>query len=118
MFLQKLFFTAALTALCALLSPTSSSAQEKKTVGLAVANLQADFFNQIKQSVEAEAKAKGVSVITADAKGDSATQVSQVQDLITRGIKALIYIPAGATAAGVPVKAAKAANIPVICVDR
>jgi ribose transport system substrate-binding protein len=85
---------------------------------LAVANLQADFFNQIKQSVEAEAKAKGVTVVTVDAKGDSATQVSQVQDLITRGIKALIYIPAGATAAGVPVKAAKAANIPVICVDR
>ncbi|WP_163028321.1 substrate-binding domain-containing protein, partial [Pseudomonas viridiflava] len=45
-------------------------------------------------------------------------QVSQVQDLITRKIDALIYIPAGATAAGVPVKAAKAAGIPVIAVDR
>jgi ribose transport system substrate-binding protein len=118
MFLQKLFFTAALTALSALLSPTSSSAQEKKTVGLAVANLQADFFNQIKQSVDAEAKAKGVSLIVADAKGDAATQVDQMQDLITRGVKAIIYIPAGATAAGVPVKAAKKANIPVINVDR
>ena len=94
-------------------------AQDKNiTIGLAVANLQADFFNQIKQSVEAEAKAKGITVITVDAKGDSATQVSQVQDLITRGVKALIYIPAGATAAGVPVKAAKTAGIPVICVDR
>ena len=44
------------------------------TIGLAVANLQADFFNQIKQSVEREAKAKGVKVITVDAKGDGATQ--------------------------------------------
>ena len=43
----------------------------------------------------------------ADAKGDAATQVDQMQDLITRGVKAIIYIPAGATAAGVPVKAAK-----------
>jgi ribose transport system substrate-binding protein len=99
-------------------SLTSIAQPKDVTIGLAVANLQADFFNQIKQSVEAEAKAKGVTVVTVDAKGDSATQVSQVQDLITRGIKALIYIPAGATAAGVPVKAAKAANIPVICVDR
>ena len=74
---------------------------------MAVANLQADFFNQIKQSVEREAKAKGVKVITVDAKGDAATQVSQIQDLITRGVDALIYIPAGATAAGVPVKAAQ-----------
>jgi ribose transport system substrate-binding protein len=104
-----------------MVSSTSSgiSAQTKKpVVGLAVANLQADFFNEIKQSVEAQGAAKGVDVITVDAKGDAATQVSQIQDLITRGITALIYIPAGATAAGVPVRAARAAHIPVIAVDR
>lgn len=105
-------------AFAALLSPTLGSAEQKKTVGLAVANLQADFFNQIKQAVTAEAKAKGVEVVVADAKGDAATQVDQIQDLITRGVKAIIYIPAGATAAGVPVKAAKKANIPVVNVDR
>jgi ribose transport system substrate-binding protein len=53
-----------------------------------------------------------------DAQGNSSTQVSQIEDLITRQIDVLIYIPAGATAAGVPVKAAKAAGIPVIAVDR
>ncbi|TIN03149.1 MAG: sugar ABC transporter substrate-binding protein, partial [Mesorhizobium sp.] len=79
-----------------------ASAQEAKKLGLAVANLQADFFNQIKQSVEAYGKEKGIEIVTVDAKGDSATQVSQVQDLITQNIDALIYIPAGATAATVP----------------
>jgi ribose transport system substrate-binding protein len=88
------------------------------TIGLAVANLQADFFNQIKESVERAAHERGIEVVTVDAKGDSATQVSQVQDLISRQIKALIYIPAGATAAMVPVKAAKSAGIPVVTVDR
>ncbi|MBP0944949.1 sugar ABC transporter substrate-binding protein [Pseudomonas alliivorans] len=100
------------------LATTGQAWAENLTVGLAVANLQADFFNQIKQSVEAAGKEKGIKVITVDAQGNSATQVSQVQDLITRKIDALIYIPAGATAAGVPVKAAKAAGIPVIAVDR
>jgi ribose transport system substrate-binding protein len=95
-----------------------ASAKDTKKLGLAVANLQADFFNQIKQSVEAYAKEKGIEVVTVDAKGDSATQVSQVQDLITQNIDALIYIPAGATAASVPTKTAKAAGIPVINVDR
>src|SRR6201988_2429240 len=109
---------AAAFGICASSLSTARAEEKEKTIGLAVANLQADFFNQIKQSVEAEAKAKGITVITVDAKGDSATQVSQVQDLITRGIKALIYIPAGATAAGVPVKTAKAAGISVVCVDR
>ena len=96
----------------------AASAKEAKKLGLAVANLQADFFNQIKQSVEAYGKEKGIEIVTVDAKGDSATQVSQVQDLITQNIDALIYIPAGATAATVPTKTAKAAGIPVINVDR
>jgi len=91
---------------------------KQKTIGLAVANQQADFFNQIRQAVEAEAKAENVKVIVADAKGDSNTQVSQIQDFITQQVDAIIYIPAGATAATVPVKAAKAAKIPVVTVDR
>ncbi|WP_394848694.1 sugar ABC transporter substrate-binding protein [Pendulispora brunnea] len=95
-----------------------SGGDKKVTLGLAVANLQADFFNQIKTSVEAEAAAKGVAVVVADAKGDATTQVNQIQDFITRQVDAIIYIPAGATAAGVPVKAARDAKIPVVTVDR
>jgi len=83
-----------------------------------VANLQANFFNQIKQSVESYAEEKGIDVITVDAKGDSATQVSQVQDLLTQNIDALIYIPAGAAAAAVPARLAKQQGIPVVNVDR
>jgi ribose transport system substrate-binding protein len=109
----------AAVATVALFAATGAGfAKDAKKIGLAVANLQANFFNQIKQSVEAYGKEKGLEVITVDAKGDSATQVSQIQDLITQGIDALIYIPAGATAASVPVKAARAAGIPVINIDR
>jgi ribose transport system substrate-binding protein len=118
MFLRNSKFTVTAASLCLFIASSLSSSAEETTVGLAVANLQADFFNQIKQSVEAEAKTKGVKLITVDAKGDASTQVDQIQDLITRKVSALIYIPAGATAAGVPVKAAKAAGIPVINVDR
>lgn len=100
------------------LAAAASPARAEDTVGLAVANLQANFFNQIKDAVNAEAKSKGVAVDTADARGDSATQVNQIQDMITKSVKALIYIPAGATAAGVPVRDAHAAHIPVVNVDR
>ncbi|MGC4154031.1 MAG: substrate-binding domain-containing protein [Propionicimonas sp.] len=91
---------------------------DQKTIGLAVANLQANFFNQIRQSVEAAAAEQNVKVVVADAGGDSEKQVSQIQDLITQEVDALIYIPAGATAATVPVREAKANNIPVVTVDR
>src|SRR5919198_1560761 len=68
----------------------------KPRIGLAVANLQADFFNQIKQSVTKEAAKQGLQVIVADA----------------------LYTPAGATAAGVPVKDARKAHIPIVAIDR
>src|SRR3954464_7054970 len=92
--------------------------KDKPRVGLAVANLQADFFNQIKQSVTQEAAKRGVAVVVADARGDAATQVNQIEDFVTKKVDAIIYIPAGATAAGVPVKDAKRADIPIIAVDR
>jgi ribose transport system substrate-binding protein len=106
------------TAAVLALSLGSAEAKELKKLGLAVANLQANFFNQIKQSVEAEAKARGIEVVTVDAKGDGPTQVNQVQDLLTQNIDALIYIPAGAAAATIPVKLAHQSDVPVVNVDR
>lgn len=111
--LISLFAAAALT--------TASSASADigiEKIGLAVPNLQADFFNQIKLGVEGYASKLGIEVIVADAKNDTATQVSQVQDFITQGIDAFIYIPAGAAAAAVPTRLARSEGIPVINVDR
>lgn len=88
------------------------------TIGLAVPNQQSPFFVAIREWVEKEAEAEGVSIVFADAKGDSDVQVSQVQDFITQDVDAIIYIPAGATAATVPVRAAQDAGIPVVTVDR
>jgi len=106
----------------ALLASTASAASAEgigiETIGLAVPNLQADFFNQIKLGVEGYAGNLGIEVIVVDAGNDTATQVSQVQDLITQGIDAFIYIPAGAAAAAVPTRLARQAGIPVINVDR
>ena len=108
----------AATTAAILSAPLGASAAEVKKIGLAVPNLQADFFNQIKLGVEKYATEKGIEVIVVDAKNDTATQVSQVQDLMTQGIDAFIYIPAGAAAAAVPTRLARQAGIPVINVDR
>jgi ribose transport system substrate-binding protein len=110
--------TAVIAGLALSASPAAMAQGQGKKIGLAVANLQAEFFNMIKQSVEAYGKEKGYTVVTVDAKGDATTQVNQIQDLIAQKIDALIYIPAGATAAAVPVRAARAAKIPVVNVDR
>lgn len=87
-------------------------------IGLAVNTLRDDFQNQIKQAAEEQAKSRGATLLVADAKGDSATQVNQVQDFLTQQIDVLIYIPAGADAASVPVKAAHDAGVKVVALDR
>lgn len=109
---------AAAVALSGCSAGGNASSNDEITIGLAVANQQADFFNQIRQSAQAEAKKKGVKLIVADAKGDADTQVSEIQNFIAQQVDAIIYIPAGATAATVPVKQAHAQNIPVVTVDR
>lgn len=115
--LKKALLVAA-TTLYALSMPLTASAGEVKKIGLAVPNLSADFFNQIKLGVEGYAAKLGIEVIVVDAKNDTATQVSQVQDMLTQGIDAFIYIPAGAAAAAVPTRLARAEGIPVVNVDR
>lgn len=120
---MRLKFAAAATALtlgmtslagCALTDQGSDSV----TIGLAVANQQADFFNQIRESVQAQGKEHDVDIVLSDAGGDADRQVSQIQDFITKKVDAIIYIPAGATAAAVPIRDARAAGIPVVTVDR
>lgn len=115
-FMKGLLATTAMAVMST--AATAEGVGGVKTIGLAVPNLQADFFNQIKLGVEGYAGALGINVIVVDAKNDTATQVSQVQDLITQGIDAFIYIPAGAAAAAVPTRLARAEGIPVINVDR
>jgi len=110
--------TLAATALAVVAGTASAQDVGIKKIGLAVPNLQADYFNQIKLGVEGYAEKLGIEVITVDAKNDTNTQVSQVQDLLTQGIDAFIYIPAGAAAATVPTRLARAQGVPVINVDR
>lgn len=109
---------AAAAALGLAMAAPVAHAKEHLTIGVALPSLKLDFFNMIRGAVKARAKERGVKLVIVDANGDSARQVNQVQDLISRGINALIYVPAGATAAAVPVRAAKRAGIPVVTLDR
>ena len=114
---RQLFLTGTVVATTAFTALGVSAAEVKK-IGLAVPNLSANYFIQIQESVEEYGAKKGIEVITVNANNDSATQVSQVQDLLTQQIDAFIYIPAGAAAATVPTRLARAQGIPVINVDR
>jgi ribose transport system substrate-binding protein len=96
----------------------NSAPPQKRIVALTVASLQVDFLIQIKESAEAEAKAKGVNLIVADANGDLSVQIKQIQDIIRRGVNAVICIPIDPESVGNELKAAREANIYVVNVGR
>ncbi|MCD8350565.1 MAG: sugar ABC transporter substrate-binding protein [Planctomycetaceae bacterium] len=115
---RKALAVVALAALFCVLSGKSDAGEKKYTIGLALANLQSDFFNQVRRGAEEQAAKRGVDLIVVEARGDATTQVDQIQDLLAREIDALLITPAGATAAAVPIRACRAKGVPVVTVDR
>ncbi|MBT2695964.1 ribose ABC transporter substrate-binding protein RbsB [Bacillus sp. ISL-40] len=111
---------------CSTKAPSSSSekdsAKEKKDdqlkIGLSISTLNNPFFVSLKEGAEKEAKSQDTEIITVDAQNDSAKQVSDIEDLIQKGVNVLIVNPADSDAIKAAIESANNANIPVITVDR
>ena len=112
------FVPAALALVGLSFAPAALAHDKKYTIGLAAANLQADFFNFIKESAEEEGARLGYEVIVVDSGGDDAKQVSQIQDLVTRGVDGLILLIAGHSDGSAQLRRARDAGVAVVCVDR
>ncbi|MFO1442426.1 ribose ABC transporter substrate-binding protein RbsB [Bacillus sp. Bva_UNVM-123] len=91
---------------------------EKVKIGLSISTLNNPFFVSLKDGAEAEAKAQGAELVIIDAQNDSAKQVSDIEDLIQKGISALIVNPTDSAAVVSAIESANSAGIPVITVDR
>ncbi|MBT2719498.1 ribose ABC transporter substrate-binding protein RbsB [Bacillus sp. ISL-46] len=123
-----LFLTLLMVVLagCSTKAPSSSSekdsAKEKKDdqlkIGLSISTLNNPFFVSLKEGAEKEAKSQDTEIITVDAQNDSAKQVSDIEDLIQKGVNVLIVNPADSDAIKAAIESANNANIPVITVDR
>jgi ribose transport system substrate-binding protein len=89
-----------------------------KTIGVSVADQKSLFYVAAVQGMQAEAKAKGYELKVTSANNNSTQQVSQVNDLLTQNVGALIFISQDSTAASAGVRAANQADVPLIAVDQ
>lgn len=98
---------------------TSAGDAATFTVGIVEQQLANPFFAKLQESAVAQAKAKGLKVMTAESKtaGDSASQVAAVENMIARGVKGIVLDPASATALADIVKQARDAGILVVTVN-
>jgi len=97
---------------------SASGENDSYTIGVCSPNLDDKFQVYISDEIVANATAAGVKTIVVDAKEDTAKQLGQVENFIVQGVNAIICIPVDTNAAEPIVAAAKAADIPFICVNR
>ncbi|MCW5251809.1 substrate-binding domain-containing protein [Streptomyces sp. SHP 1-2] len=91
----------------------------KPTIGVVALNLSNPFFGTLEKATEDAAKAKGWKVMKAEAKtpGDSATQVTAIENMIANKVKAIVVTPASATALNGVLQRAKDQGILVLAVN-
>jgi ribose transport system substrate-binding protein len=97
---------------------SSASSGGQLTIGLAVSTQNNPFFVTLRQAAEAEAKARGIKLITVDAQDDAARQIASVEDLIQKKVSVILINPTDSDALVNAVREATQANIPVISIDR
>ncbi len=98
----------------------SPKAKEEFEIAFSLKTVTNDAFQQaIAEAVEKECVAAGAkfTLVTAGSETGVATQVTQLEDLITKGVDALIVNPMDANAVIPALQKAKDKGIPVILVD-
>ncbi|MDF1522978.1 MAG: D-ribose ABC transporter substrate-binding protein [Trueperaceae bacterium] len=89
-----------------------------QTIGLSVSTLNNPFFVTLRDGAQAMADQFGFELLVTDAQDSVSTQISDIEDLIQRGVQVLIVNPTDSDAVVPAVLAANAAGVPVIAVDR
>ncbi len=93
-------------------------ATEGDTVGFSISTMTNPFFVSMAEGAQAKAKELDVDFVLVDAGDDAAKQISDIEDLIERGIKVLILNPVDSAAVSSVTKTAMEKGIKVVAVDR
>ncbi len=101
-----------------LLAFTIASAAAAQTIGLSISTLNNPFFVTLRDGAQAAADAAGAELIVVDAQDNVSKQISDLEDLLQRGIDVLVINPTDSDAVVPAVMIANSSGIPVIAVDR
>lgn len=97
---------------------TGAKADDELVIGISLPTQREERWVRDKETMEAYAKEKNVTLKVQVADTDVAQQASQVENLISQGVDVLILAPADASASAQSVEKAHEAGIKVISYDR
>jgi ribose transport system substrate-binding protein len=105
-------FTAISATACGDDSTSASGAADAVTVGF-VNGGTTEFHTCLQKAVEAEAATEGAKVIVANSKQDPATELANLEDMISRDVSVLMVQTVNVDALKNDIAKAKSANIPI-----
>lgn len=88
-----------------------------KTVGATLLSLQYPFLVTLNDAMKSEATKKDINLISLDPRQSTATELTQVEDLITKKPNAIVMIPVDQKASQAAAAKVNAAKIPLILVN-
>jgi ribose transport system substrate-binding protein len=102
----------------AVLSVSCALAQEKITIGVALAQDDNPFYIAMLRGIRARAQELGWEVATVSSNEDKLKQINGVQDLVAKGVKGILISPIDAVGVNAAYDAAAQAKIPIVSVAR
>ncbi|MDO4765819.1 MAG: substrate-binding domain-containing protein [Eubacteriales bacterium] len=100
-------------------TPKKEEGQNKQyKVGLSMNTQTNPFFVTVVEGCKKAAQEKGMEIFVTDAQDDPATQMKDVENLITKQVDVMIIDPCDSDAIVAAVEACNKANIPVFTMDR
>lgn len=96
----------------------SEGEKDKLTIGLSVSDLTLERWQHDRDFFVEKAKELGAEVLVQSANGDEAKQLSQIENMISQGIDALVIIAINSDSLTTVVEQAKSKGIPVLAYDR
>lgn len=114
--ISLLLFT--VVPLLVFIAACGSATSNSETVGLSLSSMDNSFFTNLDKGVKTEAAKNHYTVIDNNANNDASSQVSQIENMITRKVSVLIINPVSSQGISPVVQQANAAGIPVITLDR
>ena len=111
---------AVLVTTAAILFTQISSAQSapKEKIAVVISTLNNPWFVVLGETAKARAIELGYDATIFDSQNDTAKEASHFENIIASGYKAILFNPTDANGSVANVQKAKAAGIPVFCIDR
>lgn len=96
----------------------TQSASDKPTIGVAFETLQTEYWVAGFEAIKDELQERDYEILEAIANSDPNRQLQQVKNFITRGVDGIILVPKDAKSCIPAIRAANAADIPIVLFNR